>query len=55
MRSPGPEEFARLNTAIEAVHSQVPIAAQFPLADAAQAQARVEAGHVLGKIVLVIN
>lgn len=51
----GPAEFARLNTAIEAAHLAVPIAAQFPLTDAAQAQARITAGHVLGKVVLVIN
>jgi NADPH:quinone reductase len=52
---PGPAEFARLNTAIEAAHLSVPIAAQFPLSEAAQAQARVAAGHVLGKVVLLIN
>ncbi len=49
---PGPQEFARLNEAIEAVHLVVPIAAEFPLAEAAQAQQRLEAGHVQGKIVL---
>jgi NADPH2:quinone reductase len=51
----GPKEFERLNTAIEAMKFQVPIAAQFPLAEAAQAQERVEAGHVPGKIVLQIR
>jgi NADPH:quinone reductase-like Zn-dependent oxidoreductase len=49
---PGAQEFARLNSAIEAVHLQVPIAAAFPLAEAAKAQQRLEAGHVQGKIVL---
>ncbi|HYV86726.1 MAG TPA: hypothetical protein VFB49_12495 [Patescibacteria group bacterium] len=34
----------RLNRAIEAVKFVVPIAAEFPLAQAAQAKARVEAG-----------
>jgi NADPH2:quinone reductase len=52
---PGVQEFARLNRAIEAVKLQVPIAAQFPLAEAAKAQERVEAGHILGKIVLQIR
>ncbi len=49
---PGPQEFARLNEAIEAIHLVVPIAAEFPLAEAARAQQRLEAGHVQGKIVL---
>jgi NADPH:quinone reductase len=52
---PGPKEFARLNEAIAASHLQVPIAAEFPLADAAKAQERLEAGHVQGKIVLNIH
>lgn len=48
----GPAEYERLNQAIVAAKLQVPIAAEFPLADAAQAQQRMAAGHVLGKIVL---
>ena len=52
---PGPKEFERLNTAIVAVKLQVPIAAEFPLAAAADAQRRVEAGHVVGKVVLRIR
>ena len=52
---PGPQEFARLNEAIEATHLVVPIAAEFPLAEAAQAQQRLEAGHVQGKIILNIK
>ena len=40
---------------IEAVKLEVPIAAEFPLAQAAKAQERVEAGHILGKIVLRIR
>jgi len=52
---PGPQEYQRLNAAIEAAKLRVPIAAQFPLAQAAQAQQRLEAGHVPGKIVLQIH
>jgi NADPH:quinone reductase-like Zn-dependent oxidoreductase len=52
---PGPKEYQRLNGAIEAVKLRVPIAAEFPLAQAAQAQQRLEAGHVPGKIVLQIH
>lgn len=52
---PGPKEFERLNTAIESMKLQVPIAAQFPLAEAAKAQQRLEAGHVPGKIILQIR
>jgi NADPH:quinone reductase len=48
----GPQEFERLNQAIEAARLEVPIAAEFSLAQAAQAHERLEAGHVLGKIVL---
>ena len=50
-----PAEYARLNQAIVAAKLQVPIAAEFPLADAAQAHVRLESGHVLGKIVLRIH
>jgi len=51
----GPEEFERLNQAIIAAQLQVPIAAEYPLAAAAQAQERVAAGHVFGKVVLQIR
>jgi NADPH2:quinone reductase len=51
----GPDEYARLNKAMEAAKPEVPIAAEFPLADAAKAQERMAAGHVLGKIVLRIR
>ena len=47
--------FERLNLAIEARKFEVPIAAEFPLADAAKAHTRLEAGHVLGKIVLRVK
>ncbi len=52
---PGPAEFERLNRAIEAMKFEVPIAAEFPLAEAAKAQERVEAGHILGKVVVRIR
>jgi NADPH:quinone reductase-like Zn-dependent oxidoreductase len=53
--TPGAKEFQRLNVAIEDCHLQVPIAAVYPLEQAGQAQGRVEAGHVLGKVVLQVS
>ena len=47
--------FARLKRPVEAAGLKVPIAAEFPLEQAAQAHARLAAGHVLGKIVLRIR
>ena len=52
---PGPREFERLNQAIEQTHLQVPIAAEYPLADAAKAQDRTEAGHIFGKVILRVH
>jgi NADPH:quinone reductase-like Zn-dependent oxidoreductase len=51
----GTQEYLRLNQAIGARRLEIPIADQFPLADAAQAHRRMEAGHVLGKIILRIR
>lgn len=51
----GPQEYARLNQAIIAAKLEVPIAAEFPLSDAASAQRAMAAGHVLGKIVLQVR
>ncbi|HEV2287190.1 MAG TPA: NADP-dependent oxidoreductase [Steroidobacteraceae bacterium] len=51
----GPAEFARLGAAIAAAKLVVPIAAEYPLAEAAQAHERMAAGHVLGKVVLRIR
>jgi NADPH:quinone reductase len=51
----GAREFERLNEAVEAVKLQVPVAAVYPLADAAQAHKRLETGHLLGKIVLRVQ
>ncbi len=52
---PGAAEFERLNTAITAAKLRVPIAAEYPLADAAKAHERLAAGHVLGKVVLRVR
>jgi NADPH:quinone reductase-like Zn-dependent oxidoreductase len=52
---PGVREFAQLNRAVEAAKLKIPIAAEYPLADAARAHERLAAGHVLGKIVLRIS
>jgi NADPH:quinone reductase len=51
----GPRPFVRLNRAVEDVRLRVPIAAAFPLAQAAKAHARLEKGHLLGRIVLRIR
>ena len=51
----GSREFERLNEAVEAAKLQVPIAAEYPLAAAADAHKRLEAGHLLGKIVLRVQ
>jgi NADPH:quinone reductase-like Zn-dependent oxidoreductase len=48
----GSRELARLNKAVEASKLRVPVAAEFPLAEAAQAHRRLEGGHLLGKVVL---
>lgn len=51
----GAKQLERLNHAVEAARIQVPIAAQYPLAQAAEAHKRLEAGHLLGKIVLRVE
>jgi NADPH:quinone reductase-like Zn-dependent oxidoreductase len=51
----GIREFERLNRAIQKAKLQVPIAAEFPLEDAAEAHRRIDQGHVLGKIILGIR
>ena len=51
----GVRELERLNQAVTAAKLQVPIAAEYALADAAQAHERLEAGHLLGKIVLRVR
>jgi NADPH:quinone reductase len=52
---PGTREFEQLNKAVEAGKLKVPIAAEYPLAEAAEAHRRLEAGHLLGKIVLRVE
>ena len=51
----GIREFERLNRAIRKAELNVPIAAEFPLAEAAKAHRRVEQGHILGKIILRVR
>jgi NADPH:quinone reductase-like Zn-dependent oxidoreductase len=51
----GTDEFRRLNKAVEQAKLRVPIAAEYSLADAAEAHKRLEAGHLLGKIVLHVR
>jgi NADPH2:quinone reductase len=51
----GTREFDHLNKAVEAAKPQVPVAAEYSLADAAEAHKRLEAGHLLGKIVLRVH
>ena len=47
-----PEAFNRLNRAVVASRLQVPVAAKFPLEQAADAHRLIAKGHVLGKIIL---
>lgn len=51
----GVREFEKLNTAIKKARLKVPIAAEFPLEEAAKAHQRIEQGHVLGKIILRVR
>jgi NADPH:quinone reductase len=47
-----PRHFARLERAADDARLQVPIAAVYPLSQAARAHERLEHGHVIGRIVL---
>jgi NADPH:quinone reductase len=49
-----PAQFAKLNRALTRIGAQVPIAARYPLARAADAHRRLEGDHVRGRIVLKI-
>ncbi len=51
----GSRAFDRLERAAIEARLKVPIAAEFPLAEAVQAHERLEDGHVLGRIVLLIR
>ncbi|HET9981932.1 MAG TPA: NADP-dependent oxidoreductase [Longimicrobiales bacterium] len=50
-----PREWERLYHTVDEAKVQVPIAAVYPLEQAAEAHARVERGHVLGRVVLRIR
>lgn len=50
-----PKEFERLNDAVGEAKLEVPIAGIVPLKEAAKAHARLEKGHILGRIVLQIR
>ena len=50
----GPREFAKLERAASEARLRVPIAAVYPLAQAAKAHARLGRGHLLGRIALRI-
>jgi NADPH:quinone reductase-like Zn-dependent oxidoreductase len=50
-----PKEFERLNDAVGEAKLEVPIGAIVQLKDAAKAHARLERGHILGRIVLQIR
>jgi NADPH:quinone reductase-like Zn-dependent oxidoreductase len=52
---PGVREFESLGRAVEGARLKVPIAASYPLDQAARAHERLAKGHVLGKIVLRIR
>jgi NADPH2:quinone reductase len=52
---PSAKSFARLARAAQEARLRVPIAAKFPLAQAARAHARLERGQVVGRIVLRIR
>ena len=51
----GVREFERFGRAVEGARLKVPIAAAYPLTQAARAHRRLARGHVLGKIVLRIR
>jgi NADPH2:quinone reductase len=51
----GVREFEHLGRAVEQAKLEVPIAAAYPLADAAKAHEHLAQGHVLGKIVLRVR
>ena len=51
----GTEELARIGELVAAGEVRVEIAETFPLAEAARAHERSEAGHVRGKLVLLLT
>lgn len=50
----GIRELEQLNRAVATARTELPVAAAYPLAEAAEAHRRLEAGHLLGKILLQI-
>lgn len=52
---PAARQFEELGRAVVAANLQVPIAATYPLEEAAKAHKRIAAGHALGKIALRIR
>jgi NADPH:quinone reductase len=50
-----PRRLAELERAVDEARFRVPVAAVYPLSEAAKAHARLEQGHVLGRIVLQID
>ena len=52
---PNPAAFARLSATIDAGPIDVPVAATYGLVSADEAHRRLERGHVLGKIILVVD
>jgi NADPH:quinone reductase-like Zn-dependent oxidoreductase len=51
----GTRELERLNKEVVAGKLRVPVAATYPLDQAAEAHRRLEAGHLLGKIALLAH
>jgi NADPH:quinone reductase-like Zn-dependent oxidoreductase len=51
----GPLKFAQLARAVAETKLRVPIAAVYPLSQAAKAHARLQKGHILGRIALKIH
>ena len=51
----GPQKFEQLERAVGEARLRVPISTAYPLAQAPRAHARIEKGHVLGRIVLQVR
>jgi NADPH:quinone reductase-like Zn-dependent oxidoreductase len=50
-----PKDLALLNRAVDRGHVRVPIAARYPLAQAARAHRRLAEGGILGRLVLRVQ
>jgi NADPH:quinone reductase-like Zn-dependent oxidoreductase len=51
----GPKEYEKLERAVGEARLQVPVAGVYPLAQAARSHARIEKGHVLGRIAVQVR